>query len=92
MWITEKRTRYVQTNQKGTSTLSKIMKYVDTNEYELERFESEKRTEEKERDYKIIIKYWQYEERIPDELKKLTPEQYDVCVKKEQSPHFLVSM
>ena len=28
-------------------TLSKIMKYVDTNEYELERFESEKRTEEK---------------------------------------------
>ena len=27
--------------------LSKIMKYVDLNEYELERFESEKRTEEK---------------------------------------------
>ena len=27
--------------------LSKIMKYVDLNQYELERFESEKRTEEK---------------------------------------------
>ena len=27
--------------------LSNIMKYVDLNEYELERFESEKRTEEK---------------------------------------------
>ena len=27
--------------------LSKIMKYVDMNKYELERFESEKRTEEK---------------------------------------------
>ena len=32
---------------KAHPTLSKIMKYVDTNEYELERFESEKRTEEK---------------------------------------------
>ena len=30
-------------------TLSKIMKYVDLNQYELERFESEKRTEEKRR-------------------------------------------
>jgi len=29
--------------------LSKIMKYVDLNQYELERFESEKRTEEKRR-------------------------------------------
>ena len=28
-------------------TLSKIMKFVDLNEYDLERFESEKRTEEK---------------------------------------------
>ena len=27
--------------------LSKILKYVDMNQYELERFESEKRTEEK---------------------------------------------
>ena len=32
--------------QKHTA-LSKIMKYVDLKEYELERFESEKRTEEK---------------------------------------------
>ena len=32
--------------QKHT-VLSKIMKYVDLKEYELERFESEKRTEEK---------------------------------------------
>ena len=30
-------------------TLSKIMKYVDLNQYDLERFESEKRTEEKRR-------------------------------------------
>ena len=30
-------------------TLSSIMKYVDLNQYELERFESEKRTEEKRR-------------------------------------------
>jgi thymidylate synthase ThyX len=30
-------------------TLSKIMKYVDLDQYELERFESEKRTEEKRR-------------------------------------------
>ena len=30
-------------------TLSKIMKYVDLNQYDLERFESEKRTEEKEK-------------------------------------------
>jgi len=30
-------------------TLSKIRKYVDLNQYELERFESEKRTEEKRR-------------------------------------------
>ena len=30
-------------------TLSRIMKYVDLNQYELERFESEKRTEEKRR-------------------------------------------
>jgi len=30
-------------------TLSKIMKFVDLNEYGLERFESEKRTEEKRR-------------------------------------------
>ena len=37
---------YKQIN-KVHPTLSKIMKYVDTNEYELERFESEKRTEEK---------------------------------------------
>jgi hypothetical protein len=29
--------------------LSKILKYVDTKEYDLERFESEKRTEEKKR-------------------------------------------
>jgi len=28
-------------------TLSKIMKFVDLNQYDLERFESEKRTEEK---------------------------------------------
>ncbi len=33
--------------KKAHPTLSKIMRYVDTNEYELERFESEKRTEEK---------------------------------------------
>ena len=33
--------------QKKHPILSKIMKYVDMNEYELERFESEKRTEEK---------------------------------------------
>ena len=33
--------------KKKHPVLSKIMKYVDLNEYELERFESEKRTEEK---------------------------------------------
>ena len=33
--------------------LSKILKYVDTKEYDLERFESEKRTEEKKRKNKL---------------------------------------
>ena len=33
--------------QKRHPILSKILKYVDMNQYELERFESEKRTEEK---------------------------------------------
>ncbi len=35
--------------KKKHPNLSKIIKFVDTNEYELERFESEKRTEEKRR-------------------------------------------
>jgi hypothetical protein len=39
---------YVAINKRH-QTLSKIMKYVDLNQYELERFESEKRTEEKRR-------------------------------------------
>ena len=33
--------------EKRHPILSKILKYVDMNQYELERFESEKRTEEK---------------------------------------------
>ena len=38
--------------KKAHPTLSKIMNFVDTNEYELERFESEKRTEEKRKNFK----------------------------------------
>ena len=38
--------------RKAHPTLSKIMNFVDTNEYELERFESEKRTEEKRKNLK----------------------------------------
>ena len=39
---------YITINKRHP-TLSKIMKYADLKQYELERFESEKRTEEKRR-------------------------------------------
>jgi len=42
---------YKQIN-KVHPNLSKIMKFVDTKEYDLERFESEKRTEEKRKKIK----------------------------------------
>ena len=56
--------------------LSKIMKFVDTKEYDLERFESEKRTEEKKRKNKNMTQRQDWKKSEEEWKEELTPEEY----------------